>query len=200
MVARPWEFDSPLRHHKKIDGLAGAAAFANPFDFCASLFLPHVSPTALEHRVFITLPRVPPLPAMGSPLCPAMWGKRGGGVGEIVFLLWFASHNAAAKSVARSGHSCSSCVVAVSFAVASFRGHSPLLPSCLSPSRFSPSPSTPLPRFHPKLPGAAGPSWPQTPPRVRASRVFFAMSGIWSRKNGIRWCGNRTSNSRGRAS
>ncbi len=45
MLATAWEFESPLRHQKKINGLAKSKKFANPFCFTQSFICPHYAPT-----------------------------------------------------------------------------------------------------------------------------------------------------------
>lgn len=45
MGVSPWEFNSPLRHHKKINGLEGIFFLLARFLFSSAAILPHYAPT-----------------------------------------------------------------------------------------------------------------------------------------------------------
>ena len=45
MLVTAWEFESPLRHHKKINGLEEIFFLLARFSFSAATYLPHFAPT-----------------------------------------------------------------------------------------------------------------------------------------------------------
>ena len=68
MLARAWEFESPLRHHKKINGLEEKVFLLARFSFSQIAILPHYAPTPGNLLKFLGVPtyRCPHLP----------WGRR----------------------------------------------------------------------------------------------------------------------------
>ena len=55
MFARTWEFESPLRHHKKINGLEEFNNSSDPLFFAPTPILPHFAPTFVFFSFFLCL-------------------------------------------------------------------------------------------------------------------------------------------------
>ena len=56
MLARAWEFESPLRHHKKINGLEEKVFLLTRFSFSPTAILPHYAPTPGNLLKFLGAP------------------------------------------------------------------------------------------------------------------------------------------------
>ena len=56
MFARTWEFESPLRHHKKINGLEEKVFLLARFSFSQIAILPHYAPTPGNLLKFLGVP------------------------------------------------------------------------------------------------------------------------------------------------
>ena len=56
MLARAWEFESPLRHHKKINGLEEKVFLLARFSFSQIAILPHYAPTPGNLLKFLGVP------------------------------------------------------------------------------------------------------------------------------------------------
>ena len=56
MLARAWEFESPLRHHKKINGLEEKVFLLTRFSFSQIAILPHYAPTPGNLLKFLGVP------------------------------------------------------------------------------------------------------------------------------------------------
>ena len=68
MLARAWEFESPLRHHKKINGLEEKVFLLARFSFSQIAILPHYAPTPGNLLKFLGVPTY---------RCPhLLWGRR----------------------------------------------------------------------------------------------------------------------------